>query len=131
MIDPTVRPATAADVGPLLVLEAEARAPVLVDARGGSRWLEEHPAIGGSWADVVAALAVFVAVLDVGDEVPLDVGYLVLDVEGPLARVDQVYITPDAANSASVTHCWRPPPRRRSRPAPGCSRGSHYRATAT
>ena len=27
---------------------------------------------------------------------PLDVGYLVLDVEGPLARVDQVYVTPEA-----------------------------------
>ena len=38
----------------------------------------------------------FVAVLDVGDGLPLDVGYLVLDVDGPLAHVDQVYVTPDA-----------------------------------
>ena len=38
----------------------------------------------------------FVAVLDVGDDGPLVVGYLVLDVDGAIARVDQVYVTPDA-----------------------------------
>ena len=95
MIDPTVRAATAGDVGPLRVLEAEARA-ALADTRGGSRWLEEHPLIGESWPDAVATRDVFVAVLDVGDGLPLDVGYLVLDVDGPVAHVDQVYVTADA-----------------------------------
>jgi len=95
MIDPTVRRAGAGDAGPLQVLEAEARA-ALVDARGGRRWLEEHPAVGPSWPTAVATRDVFVAVLDVGDDGPLDVGFLVLDVDGPIARVDQVYVTADA-----------------------------------
>ena len=95
MIDPTVRPATAGDVGPLRVLEAEARA-ALADTRGGARWLDEHPLIGESWLDTVTSRDVFVAVLDVGDGLPLDVGYLVLDVAVPVAHVDQVYVTPDA-----------------------------------
>ena len=95
MIDPTVRRAGAGDVGPLQVLEAEARAG-LADARGGARWLEEHPLVGEGWAAAVADRLVFVAVLDVGDDTPLDVGYLVLDIERPLATVDQVYVTPEA-----------------------------------
>jgi GNAT superfamily N-acetyltransferase len=95
MIDPTVRRATTGDGGPLRVLEAEARA-ALVDARGGNRWLEEHRLVGDGWADLIATRHVFVAVLDVGDGAPLDVGYLVLGVEGPLARVEQVYVTPEA-----------------------------------
>jgi len=95
MIDPTVRPAGAGDAGPLSVLEAESRA-ALVDTRGGNRWLEEHPPIGPGWPDAIAARRVFVAVLDVGDDHPLDVGYLLLDVDGSLARVDQVYVTPEA-----------------------------------
>ena len=77
------------------MLEAEARA-ALVDARGGRRWLEEHPVVGTSWPTAVATRDVFVAVLDVGDDGPLDVGYLVLDVDGAIARVDQVYVTADA-----------------------------------
>ena len=95
MIDPTVRRATTADAGPLRVLESEARA-TLVGARGGTRWLEDHPPVGDAWAAVVGERSVFVAVLDVGDVVPLDVGYLVLDVDGPLARIEQVFVTPDA-----------------------------------
>jgi GNAT superfamily N-acetyltransferase len=95
MIDPTVRRATTGDAGPLRVLEAEARA-ALVDARGGNRWLEEHALVGDAWSDVIAARDVFVAVLDVGDGTPLDVGYLVLGVDVPLARVEQVYVTPEA-----------------------------------
>ena len=43
MIDPMVRPATAGDVGPLAVLEAEARA-ALVDARGGAALARGAPA---------------------------------------------------------------------------------------
>lgn len=95
MIDPTVRRAAAGDAGPLRVLEAEAR-DALVDTRGGNRWLDEHPAVGDSWPEALADRVVFVAVLDVGDDAPLDVGYLVLDIDGPLARVDQVYVTPEA-----------------------------------
>jgi len=95
MIDPTVRRAGLGDVGPLRVLEAEARA-ALVGARGGDRWLDEHPPVGEAWSDAVATRRVFVAVLDVGPNGPLDVGYLVLDVDGAVARVDQVYVTPDA-----------------------------------
>jgi GNAT superfamily N-acetyltransferase len=95
MIDTTVRAATAGDAGPLQVLEAEARA-ALVDTRGGNRWLEEHPRIGATWAEALETFAVFVAVLDVGDDLPLDVGYLVLAIDGSLARVDQVYVVPDA-----------------------------------
>ena len=49
MIDPDVRAADGADVEALTELEVEARA-ALVDARGGRRWLEEHPLIGGAWA---------------------------------------------------------------------------------
>jgi GNAT superfamily N-acetyltransferase len=95
MIDPTVRRAGPGDVGPLRVLEAEARA-ALIDARGGARWLDEHPLVGEAWRDAVTARHVFVAVLDTGDDTPLDVGYLLADIEGALARVDQVYVTPDA-----------------------------------
>lgn len=95
MIDPTVRSAEPGDIGPLRVLECEARA-ALVDARGGRRWLEEHPQIGEQWAELVAGDAVTVAVLDVDDGAALVVGYLVLDIEGRIARVDQVYVTPDA-----------------------------------
>ena len=95
MIDPLVRPATSGDVGPLRVLEAEARAG-LIDARGGHRWLQEHPLIGERWPQRVAD-GVLVAVLDLDDGAPgLVVGYLVLDVELPIARIDQVYVTPDA-----------------------------------
>jgi GNAT superfamily N-acetyltransferase len=95
MIDPTVRPAEPGDAGPLRVLESEARA-ALVDARGGARWLEEHAPIGDRWGEVVAGGGVTAAVLDVGDGPPLVVGYLLLVVDGPIARVDQVYVTPDA-----------------------------------
>ena len=95
MIDPAVRPAVGGDAGPLRVLEAEARA-ALVDARGGQRWLEEHPEIGDRWGEAVAVRDVFVAVLEVEGAPALDVGYLVLDVEGAVGRVDQVYVTPEA-----------------------------------
>jgi|EndMetStandDraft_3_1072993.scaffolds.fasta_scaffold572492_2 GNAT superfamily N-acetyltransferase len=96
MIDPLVRRATSGDVGPLRVLEAEARAS-LIEARGGGRWLQEHPLIGERWPQRIADDAVFVAVLDLDDGAPgLVVGYLVLDVELPIARVDQVYVTPEA-----------------------------------
>jgi len=96
MMDPDVRRAEPGDVGPLRVLEAEARG-ALIEARGGPRWLDEHSLIGAGWPATIAARDVFVAVLDVGDAGPaLVVGYLVLDVDLPIARVDQVYVTPEA-----------------------------------
>lgn len=96
MIDPDVRRAHPGDAGPLRVLEAEARA-ALIDARGGDRWLQEHRLIGSGWPEAIAGRDVFVAVLDVGDgRTPLVVGYLLLDLALPIARIDQVYVTPDA-----------------------------------
>jgi GNAT superfamily N-acetyltransferase len=95
MIDPVVRRAGPGDAGPLAVLEGEARA-ALVDARGGRRWLEEHPEIGERWPEVIAGRTVFVAELDVDGSGPLDVGFLVLDIDGDVAHIDQAYVTPDA-----------------------------------
>src|SRR5262245_6885043 len=98
MIDPVMRPARGADAGELQLLEDEARAG-LDGARGGARWLEEHPPIGSRWADVVATRSVFVAeIRDVDglDQPPAVVGYLVLDVDGEIARIDQVFVTPGA-----------------------------------
>ena len=69
MIDPLVRRATSGDVGPLRVLEAEARAG-LIEARGGHRWLQEHPLIGERWPARIADDQVFVAELDLDDGAP-------------------------------------------------------------
>jgi GNAT superfamily N-acetyltransferase len=93
-MDPVVRRAAPGDARPLGVLEAEAR-EALVEARGGARWLDEHPAVG-DWAAAITSGDVFVAVLEVGDGPGLVVGYLLLVVELPIARVDQVYVTPEA-----------------------------------
>jgi GNAT superfamily N-acetyltransferase len=96
MIDPLVRPATSGDAGPLRVLEAEARAS-LIEARGGHRWLQEHQLIGARWPERLVAGRVFVAVLELDDGEPgLIVGYLVLQLDLPIATVDQVYVTPEA-----------------------------------
>ena len=98
MIDPVVRPARGADVDELQRLEDEARAG-LDGARGGARWLEEHPPIGSRWAEVVAERSVFVA--EIGeveglDQPPAVVGYLLLDVDGDVAHIEQVFVTPGA-----------------------------------
>jgi GNAT superfamily N-acetyltransferase len=96
VIDPVVRRATSADASPLRVLEHEARVAV-ADARGGARWLDEHPEVGEGWVDAVASRDVFAAVLTTGStDTELVVGYLVLDVDGAIAHIDQVYVTPDA-----------------------------------
>jgi GNAT superfamily N-acetyltransferase len=98
MIDPVVRRARGADAGALETLEAEARA-ALVDARGGVRWLEEHAVVGSGWATAVETGTVFVAVLSdsvADDGVEVLVGYLVLVVDGGVARIDQVFVTPGA-----------------------------------
>jgi GNAT superfamily N-acetyltransferase len=94
MIDPVVRPALGADVDALRFLEAEARA-ALVDARGGNRWLDEHPELGSGWPAALDRYQVFVAVLGV-EGVKVVVGYLLLDVDGMIARIEQVFVTPEA-----------------------------------
>jgi GNAT superfamily N-acetyltransferase len=94
MIDPVVRPAHGADVDALRVLEAEARA-ALVDTRGGNRWLDEHPELGSGWPAALERYQVFVAVLGV-EGVKVVVGYLVLDVDGTIAHIEQVFVTPEA-----------------------------------
>ena len=91
MIDPDVRPGRPDDIEALSILEAEARES-LISARGGPRWLEEHPLIGPGWAQLLEHGHVFVAEID--QTVP--VGYLVLDVTGEVATVDQVYVTVEA-----------------------------------
>ena len=90
MIDPTVRPAEAADAAQLDLLEREARA-TLVHQRGGARWLETNPERAGTWSDAVAAGAVHVAHID-----EVIVGYLVARYEGSIVRVVDVYVTPGA-----------------------------------
>ncbi len=86
MIDPHVRPATASDAPALAALEAEARS-TLVDQRGGPRWLDEHPE--RAWAAPDAN--VFVAHVD-----DVVVGYVVCRIDGALARIVDVYVTPEA-----------------------------------
>lgn len=90
MIDPDVRPAVPEDGPQLAWLEAEARA-ALADLRGGPRWLATHPARSDDWVAAVSADTVFVA--HIGD---VAVGYLVLVTAGPVAVVDDVYVTPPA-----------------------------------
>ena len=90
MIDPDVRAARPDDVDQLEWLEDKART-ALADQRGGERWLETHPAQGARWAEAVAHPGVFVA--HIGDVV---VGYLVVSVDGGLATIGDVFVTPEA-----------------------------------
>lgn len=90
MIDPEVRRAGGDDAGQLTWLEAEARAS-LGEQRGGDRWLETHPARAHGWADALGDRDVFVAHID-----DVIVGYLVLGAAGPVATVDEVYVSPKA-----------------------------------
>lgn len=92
-MDPVVRPARLDDVAELRLLEAEARVEA-AGARGGARWLEEHGAIDDGWATSLEHKDVFVAQLDGPPD--LVVGYLVVDVVGDVATVDQVWVTPEA-----------------------------------
>jgi ribosomal protein S18 acetylase RimI-like enzyme len=95
MIDPDIRPARPDDVGQLAWLEAESRA-ALADQRGGPRWLSDHPERGEAWPAVLADERAFVHVAYIGEVL---VGYIVgsLDATEPwLARIDDVYVTPDA-----------------------------------
>ncbi len=90
MIDPDVRPATPDDAPELAWLEAEARA-TLVELRGGDRWLATHPSRAAQWEAVVDTDVVVAAHID-----DVVVGYLVMLVRGPIAVVDDVYVTPQA-----------------------------------
>jgi GNAT superfamily N-acetyltransferase len=91
VIDPDVRVAKPDDVPQLVTLEEEARA-ALIDQRGGRRWLEEHPRIGETWPDRLAADTVFVGFID-----DVLVGYAVVVDDAPeLTRVDQVFVTREA-----------------------------------
>jgi GNAT superfamily N-acetyltransferase len=88
--DPFVRTATQDDVDVLRALENEARA-ALVDARGGRRWLETHPALGEEWSGPVASGDVAVAELD-----GVVLGYVQIGGGGDVVRVEQVYVDPGA-----------------------------------
>jgi GNAT superfamily N-acetyltransferase len=90
VIDPVVRAAVVADASQLAWLEAEARAQ-LADQRGGPRWLQTHPSVGERWSERVARGGVFVAPID-----DVVVGYLVVTADGRVARIDDVYVTPEA-----------------------------------
>lgn len=96
MIDPLVRPALGTDAAELAFLDAEARA-LLVDARGGARWLEEHPPVD-SWEARVRAGGVTVAVLVHEPETPPEgivVGFLAAahDERTGISTIESVYIT--------------------------------------
>jgi ribosomal protein S18 acetylase RimI-like enzyme len=91
VFDPTVRLACEEEVDQLELLEAEARAALILQ-RGGTRWLETHSARrADDWAAAIAADDVHVAVLD-----GVVVGYLVSDTAGEIARIDDVYVSPGA-----------------------------------
>jgi len=90
VIDPVVRAAAAHDALPLAALEREARSSI-ADRRGGKRWLEEHPERGGTWGAVIASTPTFVATID-----EVAVGYVVVEVDGAIATVEQIYVTPEA-----------------------------------
>lgn len=104
MIDPDVRPAAPIDARQLSFLEREARTS-LEDRRGGVRWLATHPARGDTWLDAVERTVV----AHIGEVV---VGYIVVSVDGELATIDEVYVTPearelgfgDALLAAATTH---------------------------
>lgn len=91
MIDPIVRLARPSDGAQLGDLEREARS-ALVGQRGGDRWLVEHPAIDGAWAERCADAEVFVGSID-----DVVVAYLIAAVgDDRILRIDQVWVTPEA-----------------------------------
>ncbi|MGH9135002.1 MAG: hypothetical protein ACRDZZ_13780, partial [Ilumatobacteraceae bacterium] len=90
MIDPVVRAAGPGDVAQLMALEGEARAMV-VEQRGGTRWLDEHALIGAAWLERIQRDKVFVASID-----EVLVGYALVVDDARISRVDQVFVTPGA-----------------------------------
>lgn len=103
MIDPDVRPidpADADDLAQLELLQIDARAAV-VGARGGDRWLVEHPEIT-SWSDHIDTPGVDVVVAHIG---PVVVGYLVaLLADDAIVRIDQVWVDPLARENGFGDH---------------------------
>ena len=87
MIDPTVRPATAADRDHIAWLESVSRAS-LRGQRGGDRWLETNPIHGGRFPEGAAA---WVATIDA-----VVVGYLVAVRDDDVVRVSDVFVHPEA-----------------------------------
>jgi len=93
LFDPLVRVARRDDASELVLLEQQARA-ALVDTRGGSRWLEEHPVVGDRWQTLLTRPDVTVLLAEL-DDVPT--GFMVLVVgDDRIARIDQVWVTPQA-----------------------------------
>jgi len=93
MIDPTVRRCAGddSDLAEVASLEIEARA-ALVDQRGGTRWLVEHPLVGAGWQARCRSSDVWLAHID-----EVIVGYLVADLGADrIVRIDQVWVTPMA-----------------------------------
>ena len=91
MIDPVVRPATAAEHNQLRDLEREARA-ALVGQRGGDQWLGEHPEVGDGWSWRIDEVDVFVGIID-----DVVIAYIVAEVGADaVVRIDQVWVTPEA-----------------------------------
>ena len=91
MIDPLVRVATRSDLEQVRALEAEARAAV-IDQRGGQRWLDEHPTVGGNWVQRNTESNVLVGYID-----DVVVAYIVADLgDDDIVRIDQVWVTPEA-----------------------------------
>lgn len=91
MIDPVVRPATAADHDQLHDLEGEARA-ALVGQRGGDQWLGEHAEVGDGWSRRIDEVDVFVGIID-----EVVIAYIVAELGADaVVRIDQVWVTPEA-----------------------------------
>jgi GNAT superfamily N-acetyltransferase len=90
MVDPLIRRATFSDIAQLDGLDAEARL-FLVDQRGGARWLETNPARSLGWPVDDESRCVFVAYID-----EVIVGYLVATSRDKVARIDVVYVMPQA-----------------------------------
>lgn len=90
MIDPLVRRAAPADAEQLRQLESGAR-DLLVDQRGGRRWLDTHPERGETWPSTITSAHVFVGEID-----DVIVGYLVASVIGDVMVVDEVFVLVEA-----------------------------------
>lgn len=58
--------------------------------RGGDRWLATHPERGPAWPDRIVAGGVHVAHVD-----SVVVGYIVVARDTTIARVEEVYVTPE------------------------------------
>ncbi|MFV0306696.1 MAG: GNAT family N-acetyltransferase [Desertimonas sp.] len=96
MIEPHVRAAHQSDIPDLESLERDARGS-LTDARGGARWLADHPIVAPRWSERIAVGGVFVAELHAEPETHrLIVGFLTLGHRGDVAIVEQVFVEPDA-----------------------------------